>query len=262
MRTIRRHVFETNSSSMHAITVCSTFFGEKYETLSKRLEPFFSNDQYNIEIECNEDFLKVPFDSRTYHVHDDVKSMLMYWLASVIQYYNKKMYRMRVDDSKEYELKNIYNDLICTQFTDYINKITNELKADFEHALKKTVNLKFVYHIDENRDSIYYSDKSDAWFSTGCYGNDCVYFALESHYDLFEWLVSEDCKLFCSSDEIDNTKMFKDIIAAKESYMEKYKAYMNSYERDEETYEEDCAFLGMLEKGLTNNFKVIWPTGG
>lgn len=259
MRTIRRHVFETNSSSMHAITVCSPIYGDKYEVLSKRLAPFFSNDQYNIEIECNSEFLEVPFDSRTYHVHDDVRSMLMYWLASVIQYYNKKIYRMKAEEN---ENMSIYNNLICTQFTDYINKITNELKADFEYVLKKTVNLKFVYHINENRDSIWYGDKSDGWFSTGCYGNDCVYFALKSHYDLFDWLVSEDCKLFCSSDEIYNVEMFKDIIAAKESYVEKYKAYMNSYERDEETYEEDCAFLEMLEKGLTNNFKVIWPTGG
>lgn len=258
MKTIRRHVFETNSSSMHAITVCSPTYGDKKEVLLKRLEPFLSNDQYDIEIECNELLLKVPFDMRAYHIHDDVRSMLMYWLASVIQYYNKKMYYIKAEG----ENKKIYNDSICTQFTDYIDKITNELKADFEYVLKKTVNLKFVYNIDKDKGSIHYSDKSDGWFSTGCYGNDCVYFALKSHYDLFDWISSEDCKLFCSSDEVDNTEMFKDIISAKNSYVEKYKAYTDGFEKDEETYDEDCAFQEMLEKGLTNNFKVLWPTGG
>lgn len=260
MRTIRRHVFETNSSSMHAITVCSPTYGDKKEVLLKRLAPFLSNDQYNIEIECNELLLKVPFDMRAYHIHDDVRSMLMYWLASVIQYYNKKIYHMKAEEN---ENNDIYNKLICTQFKDYIDKITNELKADFEYILKKPVNLKFVYYVNEDSNSINYGDdKSDAWFSTGCYGNDCVYFALKSHYDLFDWLASEDCKLFCSSDEVDNTEMFKDIVAAKDSYVEKYKAYNDSFEQDEETYDEDCAFQEMLEKGLTNNFKVLWPTGG
>ena len=41
--------------------------------------------------------------------------------------------------------------------------------------------------------------------------------------------------------------------------MEKYKAHNDCFE---ESYDEDFAFQEMLEKGLTNNFKVLWPTGG
>lgn len=261
MRTIRRHIFETNSSSMHAITVCSPTYDDKVKTLSKRLEPFFSNDKYDIEIECNADLLKAPFDTRSYHIHDDAKSMLMYWLASVIQHYNRKLYHLENDD-KEYGSKKIYNEIIFKEFDEYINEMTDELKNGIEYVLKKPVNLKFVYYIGNDREYINYSDKKDGWFSTGCYDNDAVYFALRSYYDILDWISSEDCKLFCSSDEIDNTEMFKDIIAAKDSYIEKYKAYIDSHEKYEETYEEDCAFEDMMKNGLTRDFKVIWPVGG
>ena len=261
MRTIRRYVFETNSSSMHAITVCSPTYNDEYKTLSKRLELFFSNDEYNIEIECNNDLLKAPFDTRSYHIHDDARSMLMYWLASVIQHYNKRLYHLKNDD-KEYGSKKIYNEIIFKEFDEYINKIADELGRGIEHILEKPVNLKFVYSIGKHRDRINYSDNPNAWFSTGCYDNEAVYFALRSYYDILDWISSEDCKLFCSSDEIDNTKMFKDIIAAKDAYIEKYKVYINGYEKCKETYEEDCAFEDMMKKGLTRDFQVIWPVGG
>lgn len=261
MRTIRRHVFETNSSSMHAITVCSPAYNDKHKTLSKRLEPFFSNDKYDIKIECNEDLLEVPFGTRSYYIHDDAMSMLMYWLASVIQHYNRRLYYLKNDD-KEYGSKKIYNEMVLKEFDEYINRIAEELGRGIEHILEKPVNIKFVYYIGKDRNCINYSDKSDAWFSTGCYDNDVVYFALRSYYDILDWISSEDCKLFCSSDEIDNTEMFKDIIAAKDSYIEKYKAYIDSHEKYEEIYEEDCAFEDMMKKGLTRDFKVIWPVGG
>ena len=44
--------------------------------------------------------------------------------------------------------------------------------------------------------------------------------------------------------------------------LEKYKVYINGYEKCKETYEEDCAFEDMMKKGLTRDFQVIWPVGG
>lgn len=261
MRTIRRHVFETNSSSMHAITVCSPTYNDKCKTLLRRLEPYLSNDKYNIEIECDAELLNMSFDCRSYYVHDDLRSMLTYWLASVMQHYNKRLYRLKNDDA-EYGNKKIYNEMVFKEFDEYINKMTDELKNGIEYVLKKPVNLKFVYYIDKDRDYINYSDKKDSWFSTGCYDNECVFFAFRSYYDLMDWISSEDCKLFCSSDEIDNTEMFRDIIASRDSYIEKYKEYIGGFDTDDENYDEDLAFSDMIDKGLTQNFRVIWPVGG
>lgn len=93
MISIRENVFETNSSSMHTLTVaCPLKNKELYkkyvkEELSRWYDP--ATDSYNITIECHENAVDgdLRFDIRRYIPHFSINDKLLYALATIIQHH-------------------------------------------------------------------------------------------------------------------------------------------------------------------------------
>lgn len=116
MKSIRENVFETNSSSMHTLTVaCKLKNKELYKSyLEKELERWKKEDgTYDIKIKCTEHSVDDDkrFDIRRYIPHFSVNDKMLYLLATIIQHYQQGVTTPPYDKSK-YQLpwwKNTWN---------------------------------------------------------------------------------------------------------------------------------------------------------
>ena len=100
MRTIRQNVFETNSSSMHAITV-PAFLNTTKQEIEEMLEPYKTKDGYYIEVELDEDRMKGdPFNCRHNELHDNFMDKFLYAYGTMLEYWNRKLFNY--DDYDEY----------------------------------------------------------------------------------------------------------------------------------------------------------------
>lgn len=105
MISIRESVFETNSSSMHTLTVaCKLKNKELYKKyLEKELERWKQPDgTYDIKIECTENSVDDDkrFDIRHYIPHFSVNDKMLYLLATIIQHYWKGVTQVPYDKSE------------------------------------------------------------------------------------------------------------------------------------------------------------------
>lgn len=105
MISIRESVFETNSSSMHTLTVaCKLKNKELYKKyLEKELERWKQPDgTYDIKIKCTENSVDGDnrFDIRRYIPHFSVNDKMLYLLATIIQHYCKGVTQVPYDRSE------------------------------------------------------------------------------------------------------------------------------------------------------------------
>ena len=86
MISVRRGVFETNSSSMHAITVPVVIKYTK-EQLLKELERFKVDEKkYVINVWCKDECIdKSSFTRRAYVCHDSLNDKLIYMWGTILE---------------------------------------------------------------------------------------------------------------------------------------------------------------------------------
>ena len=123
MISIREDVFETNSSSMHTLTVaCKLKNKELYKKyLEKELERWRQPDgTYDIKIKCTENSVDGDnrFDIRHYIPHFSVNDKMLYLLATIIQHYCKGVTQVPYDKSE----------FITPWWKNYFSKKFQELK--------------------------------------------------------------------------------------------------------------------------------------
>ena len=266
MTTIRKNVFETNSSSMHAITVCAYSPDSKY--VMKELKRWKMDDgSYNINIVLDSNNVdKSDFTCRNYFKHDSINDKLMYLFATIIQHYNAKLNAYHYSDttstSKRYKNWNIpiirdTNKQIHQQFIDKINGLEQSLEYYFENITGKAVNIKFNYTINKDTDMIESLTDDDkgmfSLFSTGCYGNEEFYYAVENN--MAYWIMCPFNQILAGGDEMDNEDYVKQRKKAKKLLKQSWKAYKkyHSTEWGDDEVDPDLIF---------NFGKVIFPIGG
>lgn len=89
MKSIRENVFESNSSSMHCLTVAVDSNKKDKKYIKKYLKPFLQEDgSYKIEITLKDDLVdEGSFTIRHYIPHYSIHDKLMYAFAAIIQHY-------------------------------------------------------------------------------------------------------------------------------------------------------------------------------
>lgn len=264
MTTIRKDVFETNSSSMHAITVCA--YSKDNEYVRKELKRWeMADGSYNINIVLDaKNVDKCDFTVRSYVKHDSINDKLMYLFATIIQHYNAKLNAYHYSDttSEKYKNWNIQiirdtNKQVHEQFIDEINGLEHSLKYHFENITGQNVNVKFNYIINKDTDMIEYLTDDDKdgcdWFSTGCYGNEEFYYAVENK--MAYWIMCPFNQILAGGDEMDNEDYVKQRKKAKKLLKQSWKAYKkyHSTEWGDDEVDPDLIF---------NFGKVIFPIGG
>lgn len=180
MRTIRQNVFETNSSSMHAITV-PAFLNTTKQEIEEMLEPYKTKDGYYIEVELDEAKMAgTMFSCRHNELHDNFMDKFMYAYGTMLEYWNRKLFRY--DDYIEYrgipaeevkekqrkdfaEFKAKSNEYYVKQFETKLASLTAGLEEDLynqltgewlykynietqEHDKLANFDIKFIYEIE------------------------------------------------------------------------------------------------------------------
>lgn len=295
MRTIRNSVFETNSSSMHAISLASYKKHLDSEYVAKEVARWKQADgSYKIVIECCGDKLdEDTFDVRRYVPHTSVNDKLIYWLACLIQDANKKFYTLgevdysqriwtdeapkkytyKVEDTEGIEWKAKVNKDTYDSFLLKLSSAISCLELSISYALgidSSKVDVDFLYVKDEYKGMIqginYNSDEDYHWFSTGCYDNSEFFAHTNAGYKLISWVLSPFSIIFASGDELDNYDMYADIREASQAYRERELANLKEVNEDEDDYEnyypeedrQKC--INSIESSL--DFQVVWPVGG
>ena len=89
MKSLREGIFESNSSSMHCLTVAVDSYKKDKKYIKKYLKPFLQEDgSYKIEITLNDDLVdEGSFTIRHYIPHYSIHDKLMYAFAVIIQHY-------------------------------------------------------------------------------------------------------------------------------------------------------------------------------
>lgn len=109
MKTIRRNVFETNSSSMHAITVPQeiTDWNILHEYAVKELSKFkVGVNKYVINLDVNDDNLEGEnFSIRRYIPHYSFIDKAFYAIATIAQHYASMIAKNAPYDSSPYKMK-------------------------------------------------------------------------------------------------------------------------------------------------------------
>lgn len=281
MRTVRCGVFETNSSSLHAITICEdwvTNSKEKKELIEKQLRRYKQLDgSYDIVIKCSNYSLEGScFDSREYCVHHSFTDKATYWLASAIQEFNKSVYNLQefshykegykvvYKEVEGFEWKSKHNEFTYAKFLEKIEKYQNHI----EHRLKKyldceEVNFKFEFLPKTVNNMISHIEYSESTFGTGCYDNSLLVAELRSSFDLFEWLISPFAKIYASTDERDNGDFYADlqqnVLDYKEKRLKKLEEEKDMFildDGDERDYQIE------VQKIKLNPLKIVYPVGG
>lgn len=299
MRTIRNSVFETNSSSMHAISLASYKRHLDSEYVTKEVARWKKEDgSYGIVIECCERNLDEDgFDVRRYVPHTSVNDKLIYWLACLIQDVNKKFYTLgevdysqriwtdeaqkalhkkcvyKVDDTEGIEWKAKVNKEYYDSFLLKLESARRCLELNIARALgvdESKVNVEFKYVKDEYKGMIqgidYNSNEDYSWFSTGCYDNSEFFAHVNAGYKLISWVFSPFSIIFASGDELDNYDMYADIRKVSQAFKDRELANLKEVNEDENDYEnyypkEDRQkCIDSIESSL--DFQVVWPVGG
>lgn len=289
IETIRLNTFETNSSSMHAITVCSHV--EDLDYLKDELKRWKQKDgSYNIIVELDEDKLDDgSFTIRGYIPHKTLNDKLIYAFATICQHYNSLMKTkpyypyeqwFSENDFKTNFDKGFYkwnhNRNILESFKEYIVNLSEHLSwklrdllygngPEYHYITKEDgkkeyvpktldtrpeINVIFKYNIDD--DYSINPTSEDNWFSTGCYGNEEFFFACCSNYwDLTDWLLNPYNQILAGGDEMSDEQYVAQRTEAKHLLDESWEKYkQNSIQCDGEW------------RCIMNEGKVIWPIGG
>lgn len=135
MKTIRQNVFETNSSSMHAITV-PAFFNTTKQEIQEILAPYKTDNGYTIEVELNEDLMEGDmFCCRHNELHSNFMDKLIYAYGTMLEYWNRKLFKyddyisyrgMSAEEAKERKNKD---------FVDFKAKANEYYIKEFESRL-------------------------------------------------------------------------------------------------------------------------------
>lgn len=110
MKIIRRGVFETNSSSLHALTVPEDLYDSWqliHDYVSKDLERFrVGENSYNIVFDVNDNNMDgEDFSIRRYIPHYSVVDKAFYAIATIAQHYGSLLVENMPYDSSTYEYK-------------------------------------------------------------------------------------------------------------------------------------------------------------
>ena len=160
MITIRQGVFESNSSSMHCLTVkCAQVDNKQY--VKDNIDPFKTEDgNYYIKIKLNDENLdNGSFSIRHYIPHYTLNDKLMYLYATVVQHFSADLisgptepYRFSFEKDAtglsqrrakyEEELKmwqqegvQAINDKVINQFKKYINELERSLERNIRRIV-------------------------------------------------------------------------------------------------------------------------------
>ena len=331
MKSIRLNTFETNSSSLHAITfACKLKNKELYkEYVEKELKRWLQPDgTYLIEIECSEDSVDdgQRFDIRRYIPHFSINDKLVYLLATVIQHFGSEMVYPPYDPSKyvtgwwenKYS-KNVKEGKVPTKeeidevakkkaekheeyLKDY-DKWLKENAARNEEALKdfkekiermqsyiaselnyvlfgnyQDPKVRLIFKYSTKDGVINYTSNDSDYFSTGCYGNEEFYSAVNR--DPGSWIVNPYSAVLAGSDEQSSLDYYLQEQKAKECLEESYKNGYSTYDEEEIEYIEDDIrskegsekdrkdvekVLEEIKSGKIkkpNEGKIIYPIGG
>lgn len=89
MKSIRENIFESNSSSMHCLTVAVDSNKKDKKYIKKYLKPFLQSDgSYKIEITLKDELVdEGSFTIRHYIPHYSIHDKLMYAFATIVQHY-------------------------------------------------------------------------------------------------------------------------------------------------------------------------------
>lgn len=299
MVSIRENTFETNSSSMHCLTVaCPLNDPNLYKDyLLKGLERWGNpEDGYKIEIVCDENNLDAgDFSIRSYIPHFSINDKLMYALATVMQHY---MQDMQFPPYKPWNLKNLSqeeqqeyfkkkkawkakysesNNKIIKSFEEKIHSIEDSLKFYIANKLgliEEKVQVKLKYCKEDSQLTYTYDS---TYFSTGCYGNEEFYFTLTNSYNSFaEWICNPYSAVLAGSDEQDTWETCLQDLEAKHCIeeAEKHKELYTDKEElledlESERNSDNSGIIDGLIGKLKNmesfepiQSKVIYPLGG
>ena len=288
---IRKNVFETNSSSMHAITVPAHHgFSKEYikNKLLKELERYkVSDNKYVIDIWCKDENVdKSSFTRRAYVCHNSLNDKLIYMLGTLLEHHTKRIeypsFRYSYKYAKSIFKKTLYKFLNFFEFLHWRsiwfkpNKIECEkIKkriSDYEKWITEricdiigddySVEVHLNYLINKKYYTINYNtlDGLD-WFSLGCYGNEELYYKVfESSWTCCDWLINPYAMILAGSDEMSDREREFQRRKSKKLLKDSFKRWFKTLDNDEkeelkEDYGED--FDNYLEYG-----SIIYPVGG
>lgn len=283
---IRKSVFETNSSSMHAITVPAP---NKYteKQLLKELERFKVSDyKYIINITCNDDNIdKHSFTLREYVRHDSLNDKLIYMLGTVIEHYNQylrtfssnfgytknpiKRFLFKIFKFFEYHIWAIVwkkpNREILNKFEERIKLYEKYFVEDIKEILadeKYEVELHLNYLVNKKYNTInYFTLKDIDWFSLGCYDNTEVFIKLfDSFIATNNWLLNPYSVILAGSDEMSDREIRIQTEQAQkinETSFKKYFKTLSDYQIEEEKNRD-----GKYYDDYHIYTDIIYPVGG
>lgn len=157
MKTVRNNVFETNSSSMHALVIPRTF------------EPVEVTEPIAF------DYGNADFSMRHYEKHDTPSAKASYCMIFIIEtvqsmlkcIYDKEHWDY-FDETKRKKLsaEDInHNDEVMSKFMQFLDKIAEEIKKEYSVDIKFT---NFTLDVDTG----IIKPPKHAYVSAGCYGNE------------------------------------------------------------------------------------------
>lgn len=156
MKTIRQNVFETNSSSMHAITI-PAFFNTTKQEIQEILAPYKTENGYTIEVELNEDLMEGDmFCCRHNELHSNFMDKLLYAYGTMLEYWNRRLFRyddylyyrgMSADETKEKKYKE-FSEFKAKSNEFYVKEFESKLASlteDLEDCLYKELTGEYLY---------------------------------------------------------------------------------------------------------------------
>lgn len=156
MKTIRQNVFETNSSSMHAITV-PAFFNTTRQEIQEILAPYKTENGYYIKVELDEKLMEGdPFCFRHNELHSNFMDKLLYAYGTMLEYWNRKLFRyddyigyrgMSFEEAKEKKYKEFseFKAKANEYYIERFESILADLTKSLEDVLYKKLTGDYLY---------------------------------------------------------------------------------------------------------------------
>ena len=234
MKTIRSNVFETNSSSMHAICITNSY-------------PNMKNQEITFD-------LGIDFSSRTL-----IKRVLPIEKASYIfhlicKHFETTYIHKPVSNTyTEFEKTDIREKFL--KFTDFLIMLNNVSHNSYQDVECKFIN--YVLYFSESNDFAYINTKNGDWSSTGCYGHDSfeIELGLTKLYKLMDnYIEYNDIKLLDL--EFNWYGILRFIL--NDSII-----IQNTDECDnEDRIEMNKTIIDTINRHMDEQVTVIWPIGG
>lgn len=302
MISVRDSIFESNSSSLHALTVPVKIEDTEYvkKGVNEILKKQKSKNKIVIELKDNSEY-EGGFTIRHYIPHYSIHDKILYVVATIVQHYSHQLYSgpykpykysFEKDDTglnarmaryeeelAEWKAKSVHdtNALIIKDFKNEIRNLEEGLSRVFREALygkppadyyfdedgryhkidpkdikpdtRPEFKVVIKYYISEE-DSIRYSEDPEAWFSTGCYGNEEFYETLQSIWNgAIDWICNPYAAVLAGGDEQDEEDSVAQLTEAKRLIDESWEVY----KKKNDTYDSDL---------ILNRGKVVFPIGG